>query len=257
MRMAMTSRSKPIKTSVDLLTKAQAKVEHKRLAAGDRAARQALLSGRRADDFGRRIRRAAPALQRHRRALSRFRHGRSRRRRRSARRPRGGFTKVRHAVPMLSLDNAFAEEDVIDFVGRIRRFLKLVRRREDRLQRRAEDRRALDVAALRGRRTGHRGHARRRRRGEDVTANIRTLEDVPKKLKGRNVPEDLRGARRSLHDQARVPCAQQEAGRGGGAALRQSETVEDSMGGQRAGQNCRATPHAARERFTKCVSNYT
>src|ERR1700692_560331 len=39
--------------------------------------------------------------------------------------PAGRFKKVRHAVPMLSLDNAFAEEDVIDFVGRIRRFLRL------------------------------------------------------------------------------------------------------------------------------------
>src|ERR1700693_4828360 len=39
--------------------------------------------------------------------------------------PSGKFKKVRHAVPMLSLDNAFAEADVLDFVGRIRRFLKL------------------------------------------------------------------------------------------------------------------------------------
>src|SRR4051812_28763675 len=39
--------------------------------------------------------------------------------------PSGRFKKVRHAVPMLSLDNAFAEEDVLDFVGRIQRFLKL------------------------------------------------------------------------------------------------------------------------------------
>src|SRR6187200_3541180 len=39
--------------------------------------------------------------------------------------PSGKFKKVRHALPMLSLDNAFAEQDVIDFVGRIRRFLKL------------------------------------------------------------------------------------------------------------------------------------
>src|SRR4029077_5295553 len=35
------------------------------------------------------------------------------------------FAKVRHAVPMLSLDNALAEQDVVDFVGRIRRFLRL------------------------------------------------------------------------------------------------------------------------------------
>src|SRR6201991_1813921 len=39
--------------------------------------------------------------------------------------PSGRFAKVRHAIPMLSLDNAFAEEDVADLIGRIRRFLKL------------------------------------------------------------------------------------------------------------------------------------
>src|ERR1700716_1837817 len=39
--------------------------------------------------------------------------------------PSRPFAKVRHPVPMLSLDNAFAEADVVDFVGRIRRFLKL------------------------------------------------------------------------------------------------------------------------------------
>src|SRR5215216_4101179 len=39
--------------------------------------------------------------------------------------PSGRFRKVRHSLPMLSLDNAFAETDVTDFVGRIVRFLKL------------------------------------------------------------------------------------------------------------------------------------
>src|ERR1700748_3754349 len=39
--------------------------------------------------------------------------------------PSGRFRKVRHALPMLSLDNAFAEADVVDFAGRIERFLKL------------------------------------------------------------------------------------------------------------------------------------
>ena len=109
--------------------------------------------------------------------------------------PSGKFRKVRHAVPMLSLDNAFAEDDVIDFVGRIRRFLKLdddhridfsAEPKIDGLSMslRYEDG-ELVTAATRG--DGA--------EGEDVTANIRTLEDVPKKLKGRKVPEicEVRG----------------------------------------------------------------
>src|SRR4051794_7635236 len=109
--------------------------------------------------------------------------------------PSGKFSKVRHAVPMLSLDNAFAEQDVLDFVGRIRRFLRLGE--DDRLDFSAEpkidglsmslryERGELVTAATRG--DGA--------EGEDVTANIRTLQDVPKKLKGRSVPEicEVRG----------------------------------------------------------------
>ncbi len=66
--------------------------------------------------------------------------------------PTGRFRKVRHAVPMLSLDNAFADQDVVDFVARIRRFLKLSDDEKIAFSRRAEDRRPLHVAALRGRR---------------------------------------------------------------------------------------------------------
>ena len=109
--------------------------------------------------------------------------------------PTGRFKKVRHAVPMLSLDNAFAEEDVIDFVARIRRFLKLGKNESlafnaepkiDGLSMslRYEDS-ELVTAATRG--DGA--------EGEDVTANIRTLKDVPHKLKGKNVPRvcEVRG----------------------------------------------------------------
>jgi DNA ligase (NAD+) len=109
--------------------------------------------------------------------------------------PSGKFKKVRHAVPMLSLDNAFAEEDVTDFVARIRRFLKLAE--SERIDFSAEPKidglsmslryegGELVTAATRGDGT----------EGEDVTANIRTLEDVPKKLKVRNGPEicEVRG----------------------------------------------------------------
>ena len=109
--------------------------------------------------------------------------------------PSGRFKKVRHAVPMLSLDNAFAEEDVLDFVGRIRRFLKLGD--DDPIDFSAEPK--IDGLSMSLRYEGGelvtaatRGDGAE---GEDVTANIRTLEDVPKKLKGRNVPEicEVRG----------------------------------------------------------------
>src|SRR3569832_2182153 len=102
--------------------------------------------------------------------------------------PSGRFRKVRHAVPMLSLDNAFAEEDVVDFVGRIRRFLKLDE--TDKLDFSAEpkidglsmslryENGELVTAATRG--DGQ--------EGEDVTANIRTIKEVPQTLKGRNLP---------------------------------------------------------------------
>src|SRR6201994_5026707 len=108
--------------------------------------------------------------------------------------PSGRFKKVRHAVPMLSLDNAFAEEGVVDFAGRIERFLKLP---DDKIDFSAEPK--IDGLSMSLRYEGGelvtaatRGDGAE---GEDVTANIKTLEDVPQKLKGRNVPDicEVRG----------------------------------------------------------------
>ncbi len=109
--------------------------------------------------------------------------------------PTGKFKKVRHAVPMLSLDNAFADEDVRDFVGRIRRFLKLsddekitfsAEPKIDGLSMslRYEDG-ELVTAATRGDGV----------EGEDVTANIKTIKEVPQKLKGKKTPKicEVRG----------------------------------------------------------------
>ena len=100
----------------------------------------------------------------------------------------GRFKKVRHALPMLSLDNAMADQDVVDFVARIRRFLKLGDNEtiafsaEPKIDGLSMSLRyeagALVTGATRGDGT----------EGEDVTANIRTLEDVPKTLKGKRIP---------------------------------------------------------------------
>ena len=99
--------------------------------------------------------------------------------------PAAAFRKVKHAVPMLSLGNAFAPEEISEFVQRIRRFLGL--KPEDSVELLAEpkidglscslryERGRLVLAATRGDGTT----------GEDVTANARTVEDIPKVLSGR------------------------------------------------------------------------
>ncbi|MBA4203903.1 NAD-dependent DNA ligase LigA [Pannonibacter phragmitetus] len=109
--------------------------------------------------------------------------------------PADGFGKVTHAVPMLSLDNAFADEDVRDFVGRVRRFLKfdplmgeLAVTAEPKIDGLSLSLRyekgSLVSAATRGD-----GSV-----GENVTANARTIADIPHELPA-GVPEvvEVRG----------------------------------------------------------------
>ena len=102
--------------------------------------------------------------------------------------PSTRFAKIRHAVPMLSLDNAFAEEDVVDFVGRIRRFLRLadddeiVFSAEPKIDGLSMSLRYEDGELVTGATRGDGSE------GEDVTANVKTLHDIPHKLKGRGVP---------------------------------------------------------------------
>jgi DNA ligase (NAD+) len=109
--------------------------------------------------------------------------------------PAAKFAKVRHAVPMLSLGNAFAPEEVEDFVNRVRRFLRLPD--EEPVDFTAEpkidglscslryEHGSLVKAATRG--DGN--------EGEDVTANVRTIKDVPEKLAVKGAPEvcEVRG----------------------------------------------------------------
>ena len=98
--------------------------------------------------------------------------------------PSGHLAKIPHARPMLSLDNAFADEDIAEFVGRIRRFLSLGEDAEIALTAEPKidglscslryENRELVQAATRGD-----GQI-----GEDVTANVLTISDreIPKKL---------------------------------------------------------------------------
>jgi DNA ligase (NAD+) len=109
--------------------------------------------------------------------------------------PARGFAKLRHAVPMLSLDNAFSEQDVTDFVDRIRRFLRLAAEEpiaftaEPKIDGLSLSLRYEDGKLVSG---ATRGDGLE---GEDVTANVNMLEDIPKQLEGRHVPAhcDIRG----------------------------------------------------------------
>ena len=108
--------------------------------------------------------------------------------------PSTQFAPVVHGIPMLSLDNAFTDEDTAEFVARIRRFLKLG---EDDVFFTAEPK--IDGLSINLRyehgvfvKGATRGDGRT---GEDVTQNLRTLKDIPHKLKGKGWPEliEVRG----------------------------------------------------------------
>ena len=109
--------------------------------------------------------------------------------------PTGKFRKVRHALPMLSLDNAFADQDVADFVARIRRFLKLSE--DEPIAFSAEPK--IDGLSMSLRYEGGELTTAATRgdgaEGEDVTANIKTIKEVPQRLKGKHVPKicEVRG----------------------------------------------------------------
>ena len=105
------------------------------------------------------------------------------------------FAKVRHAVPMLSLGNAFSDSEVAEFVERIRRFLrlsadeKIVFTAEPKIDGLSCTLRYEDGRLVRG---ATRGDGTE---GEDVTANVRTLADIPKELRGKDAPDvcEVRG----------------------------------------------------------------
>lgn len=107
--------------------------------------------------------------------------------------PTTGLAKVAHSRPMLSLDNAFSDEEVRDFIGRVRRFLSLPS--DDPVALTAEpkidglscslryERGMLVLAATRGDGTV----------GEDVTANVRTIADIPQSIAGAPDVLEVRG----------------------------------------------------------------
>lgn len=103
--------------------------------------------------------------------------------------------KVPHAVRMMSLDNGFADEDIAEFAARVRRFLALAEDAPVAMTAEPKidglscslryEQGELVLAATRGDGTT----------GEDVTANVRTIADIPQRLTGEAIPDlfEVRG----------------------------------------------------------------
>ena len=105
--------------------------------------------------------------------------------------PVEGFAKVRHAVPMLSLGKAYTDQDVVDFIDRGHRFferdkdLELVFTAEPKIDGLSASLRYENGVFIQGATRGD-GTV-----GEDITANLRTIADIPHKLKGSGWPDTI------------------------------------------------------------------
>ncbi|MDP1732257.1 MAG: NAD-dependent DNA ligase LigA [Devosia sp.] len=144
--------------------------------------------------------------------------------------PAEGFAKVRHAVPMLSLGNAFADEDVVDFVERAKRFferekdLELVFTAEPKIDGLSASLRYENGVFVKGATRGD-GAV-----GEDITENLKTIADIPNRLKGSGWPDviEVRGEVHMTHADFRA-LRERSAAEGGQEYVNPRNTAAGSL----------------------------
>ncbi len=106
-------------------------------------------------------------------------------------RPSKNFKKISHRVPMLSLSNAFSEEDLINFEKKILNFLD---KKDNFLLEYSTEPKIDGISASLTYRNGKfitglsRGDGKE---GEDITANLSTINDIPKIILSKNFPKDI------------------------------------------------------------------
>lgn len=192
--MSETDDSAPSETPVAELTPRRAKLQHKRLAAEIEAADiayhqndQPIMDDAAYDAKRRRLvalEAAFPELEDAGGVSSKV-----------GAKPSGKFAKIRHRVPMLSLDNAFSDEAVAEFGARVYRFLG---RKEDAVIAFTAEPKIDGLSLSLRYEKGELVSAATRgdgEEGEDVTLNARTISEIPHSLAGTDVPEiaEIRG----------------------------------------------------------------
>ena len=109
--------------------------------------------------------------------------------------PSGKFKKIEHNIPMLSLENAFSKENIEAFLRKIKNFLnikdseKIVFSAEPKIDGISASLKYIDGTFTLGLSRGD------GKTGEDITNNLKTIEEIPKKINKSNFPKilDVRG----------------------------------------------------------------
>ena len=140
--------------------------------------------------------------------------------------PSGKFKKIEHEIPMLSLANAFSKENIEDFLKKIKNFLnikdseKIIFSAEPKIDGISASLKYINGVFALGLSRGD------GKTGEDITNNLKTIRDIPKKINNPNFPKilDVRGeVYISKHDFKKIAKQFANPRNAAGGSLRQKD----------------------------------